>query len=85
LDQECLRQYAQLIVKTGVNIGEGQTLVIGSPIECAPITRLITETAYEAGAREVVVNWKDEPTFRTLAKRHPIIKYMHLFHIMVQL
>lgn len=60
MNQVSLRQYAQLIVKTGVNIGEGQTLVIGSPIECAPITRLIAETAYDAGAREVIVNWKDE-------------------------
>ncbi|HWR05946.1 aminopeptidase [Sporomusa sp.] len=55
-----LNKYAQLVVKTGVNIQKGQTLVINSPIECAPFARAITEVAYQAGAREVVLNWKDE-------------------------
>lgn len=55
-----LKKYATLAVKTGVNIQEGQTLVVMSPIECAPFTRMIMEEAYEAGAKEVVVHWSDE-------------------------
>ncbi|HWJ03036.1 MAG TPA: aminopeptidase, partial [Verrucomicrobiae bacterium] len=55
-----LAKYARLIVKTGINIQAGQTLVISSPVECAPFTRLIAETAYKEGARDVVINWKDE-------------------------
>ena len=62
-------KYAQLIVKTGINLQQDQTLVIISPVECADFTRLIARTAYQAGARDVVVNWKDEQ----LAK----IRFLH--------
>ncbi len=55
-----LKQYAQLILKTGVNIQKDQILVISSPLECAPFTRLLTEGAYLEGARDVVINWVDE-------------------------
>ncbi len=60
MNTSILNKYAQLVVKTGVNIQKGQTLVINSPIECAPFARAITEVAYQTGAREVVMNWKDE-------------------------
>ncbi len=52
--------YARLLVSAGVNIQEGQTLVIQTPIECAPFARMIAKEAYAAGAREVVMNWRDE-------------------------
>jgi len=55
-----LENYARLIVCSGVNIQQGQTLVISSPIECAPFARLIAAAGYTAGAREVVMNWNDE-------------------------
>lgn len=55
-----MEKYAHLIVKTGVNIQKGQILVITSPIECAPITRKLAQMAYQEGARDVVINWKDE-------------------------
>ena len=55
-----LEQYAQLIVRTGINLQEKQTLVISAPIECAPFTRLIAEKAYQEGARDVVIQWRDE-------------------------
>ena len=55
-----LEKYADLIVKTGVNLQKGQTLVISTPIECASFARMIAEVAYLAGARDVVMNWKDE-------------------------
>lgn len=54
------RAYAELIVKTGLNIQQGQTLVITSQLECAPFVRTVAEAAYQAGARDVVVNWRDE-------------------------
>lgn len=60
MDDKMLEKYARLIVKTGVNIQKGQTLVIASPIECAVFTRMVAQYAYEEGARDVVVTWKDE-------------------------
>lgn len=60
VNEAILEKYARLIIMTGVNIQEGQTLVISSPIECAPFARILTETAYRHGARDVVMNWTDE-------------------------
>ncbi len=55
-----IESYANLIVKTGINIRNNQILVISSPIECADFTRIVAEKAYQAGAREVVIRWNDE-------------------------
>nr|WP_092072520.1 aminopeptidase [Dendrosporobacter quercicolus]NSL48520.1 aminopeptidase [Dendrosporobacter quercicolus DSM 1736]SDM43310.1 aminopeptidase II. Metallo peptidase. MEROPS family M29 [Dendrosporobacter quercicolus] len=60
MERKLLEKYARLIVKTGVNIQKNQILVINSPIECAGFTRLIALAAYEEGARDVILNWKDE-------------------------
>lgn len=60
MNQDQLEKYSRLIVKTGLNLHKDQILVIKSPIECAPITRVIAETAYREGARDVVIVWNDE-------------------------
>lgn len=60
MDDIMLKKYARLIVKTGINLQLNQTLVINSPIECAEFTRAIAQIAYQEGARDVVMNWKDE-------------------------
>ncbi len=58
--QVLIERYARLVVKTGVNIQQNQVLVISSPIECADFARLMAEVAYAEGARDVVINWRDE-------------------------
>jgi aminopeptidase len=60
MDQINLRKYADLLVKMGINIQKDQILVVNTPIECAEFARIISEVAYQAGAREVVLNWRDE-------------------------
>ncbi|WP_442597958.1 aminopeptidase [Neobacillus sp. D3-1R] len=60
MNQKYLEQYARLIVRTGVNIQKGQTLVLFAPVEVAPFARLMTEVAYEEGAGNVVVRWEDD-------------------------
>lgn len=55
-----LEKYADLLVRTGINIQKDQLLVITSPIECAEFARIVTEKAYDAGAKEVIVRWLDE-------------------------
>ena len=59
-EKSVLKKYAQLIVQTGLNLKKEQTLVITSPVECAYFAREVVEAAYLAGARDVVMNWKDE-------------------------
>ncbi|WP_017415541.1 aminopeptidase [Clostridium tunisiense] len=60
MNKDFLKKYATLAVKTGINLQQNQLLVIMSPIECAPFTRMIMEEAYKAGAKEVIVHWSDE-------------------------
>lgn len=55
-----LEKYAHLILTIGLNLQKNQLLVINSPIECAYFTRIVAETAYKEGARDVVIVWKDE-------------------------
>ena len=61
---EKLREYARLLVEVGVNLQKGQTLVISSPVDCAPFARLCAEAAYAVGAREVVMRWGDDTISR---------------------
>lgn len=58
--ENLLSKYAELSVRVGVNLQKGQTLVINSPIECAEFTRIVAKKAYNAGAKEVHVEWSDE-------------------------
>lgn len=55
-----LEKYAELAVKVGVNIQPGQTLLIRTPIDAAPFVRKISKKAYEAGAKQVYIEWSDE-------------------------
>lgn len=55
-----LNKYAELITKVGVNVQEGQTIVLNISVEQAPLARLITASAYALGAAEVVVQWSDD-------------------------
>ena len=61
---ELLQKYADFIVRVGVNPQPGQTLIINCPLEGAPLARLCVRSAYEAGARDVQVNWQDDAVTR---------------------
>ena len=54
------QKLAELAVKIGVNIQPGQSLVVNAPIECSPFARMVAQAAYDAGARDVVMNYSDE-------------------------
>jgi aminopeptidase len=60
MNTEMLKKYAELVVRTGINLQEKQQLFINSPIECADFARIIAEKAYEAGAINVIVDYNDE-------------------------
>jgi aminopeptidase len=55
-----IMKYAEFVVKIGINLQKGQTLVITSPLECAEFARQMAKAAYLAGAWDVVMNWEDE-------------------------
>lgn len=57
---EKLSTYAKLVTDVGVQVKEGDTIVIKCPIERADFARLLAKNAYEAKAHEVIVNWSDD-------------------------
>lgn len=58
--QESINKYAKLVVTTGVALKQGQEVVVRSPIECAELARAIATEAFKLGAKDVIVQWKDE-------------------------
>jgi aminopeptidase len=62
--EQQLEKYAELIVKVGVNVQKDQDVFVNSSIEVAPLARLVARKAYEAGARNVHIDWSDEATTR---------------------
>ena len=58
--EERLSEYAQLVIRTGVNLRKGQPLVLNAPIECADFARRLAKEGYLAGAKDVTVVWNDE-------------------------
>ncbi|WP_313893689.1 aminopeptidase [Psychrobacillus sp.] len=62
--QQKLEEYAELVVKVGLNIQKDQPLLINTTTDTIEFTRLIVKKAYEAGAKRVDVNYTDEVNAR---------------------
>ncbi len=61
-----LEKLAEVAVKVGLQLQQGQDLVITAPLAALPLVRLITKHAYSAGAGIVSTFYSDEET--TLAR-----------------
>lgn len=57
-----LDRLAEVAVRVGLNLREGQELVLTSPIDALPLVRRITEHAYKAGAKLVTTFFADDPS-----------------------
>ncbi|WP_017471090.1 aminopeptidase [Amphibacillus jilinensis] len=68
-DLELQEKYAELALRTGVNLQKGQALMINSSIEGVAFTRIVVRKAYELGAKEVMINWQDDAI--------TLLKYQH--------
>jgi aminopeptidase len=60
MNKEMLEKYAELIVKVGLNLQEGQRLFVMAEMDTAPLVRAVTAKAYQNGAPYVMVLWEDE-------------------------
>ena len=69
--EELLRAYAQLVVRTGVNLAPDQELLVEAQLDHAPLVRAITAEAYEAGGRFVDVHYSDPYVRRARAALSP--------------
>ncbi|MCC8931741.1 aminopeptidase [Rhizobium sp. 'Codium 1'] len=69
IDPQKLDKLAEVAIKVGLQLQEGQDLVLTAPLVAVPLVRLITAHAYQAGAATVTAFYSDEET--TLARyRH---------------
>jgi aminopeptidase len=59
---QLLDKYAELTVKSGLGLREGQQLLITAPIEAIDLVRLVTAQAYMVGASLVTTLYTDEQT-----------------------
>ena len=70
--QERLKKYAELIVKCGLNVKEGQEVIIRCELDQPEFVALCVEECYKCGASKVKVEWAHMPitklhyTYRTL-------------------
>ena len=62
MDVKVLKDYAKLIVKMGVNVQEGQEVVINASVHDAYFVEHVVEEAYKAGAKRVSIEWSYQPT-----------------------
>lgn len=66
--QERLDTYADLVVRIGGNVQEGQDVVVDGWIEHAPLMRALAEASWRAGARYVEMSYRDDSGRRSLAQ-----------------
>lgn len=58
--QDLWREYSNVIIKKGLNLQKDQYLVVQAPIESRDFVHILSETAYQFGAKEVIIRWNDE-------------------------
>ena len=61
MNKTTLKKYAKLIVRVGVNLQEGQDVIINASMDQKELVTLIVEEAYLAKARKVKVDWNELP------------------------
>src|SRR5712691_5337892 len=69
--EERMRRYAELVVRVGANVGEGQYVLVDGLVEQAPLIRALADAAYAAGARFVDVRYADLHVRRSLIEKGP--------------
>ncbi|HSC73853.1 MAG TPA: aminopeptidase [Gaiellaceae bacterium] len=65
-EENSLKKYADLVVRVGANVQEGQDVGISGMVEHAPFARALAAAAYDAGARYVAVRYADQYVKREL-------------------
>ncbi|MBR3459595.1 MAG: aminopeptidase [Clostridia bacterium] len=60
MNSKMLWQYARLVVEVGINVQKGQPIMINCPVESAQFGRMLTTAAFDAGAKDVHINWRDD-------------------------
>jgi aminopeptidase len=66
-----LERYAELAVRVGANVEEGQIVTVAPLVEHAELARALARAAYEAGAQYVEVLYRDAHVRRAMIEAGP--------------
>ncbi|MEG0265078.1 MAG: aminopeptidase [Erysipelotrichaceae bacterium] len=58
--KELIEKYAKLAVVMGANVQKGQVLILNTSVLAVEFSQAVVKAAYEAGAKEVIVNYSDD-------------------------
>ena len=61
MDKKRLERYADLIVKSGINVQKGQEVLIRCELDQPEFVKMVVEKCYQAGADRVEIEWKHMP------------------------
>ena len=56
-----LREYARLIVRSGVNVQKGQEVIVYADLDQPEFVAMVVDEAYKAKAKKVTVEWDYQP------------------------
>ena len=70
-----MQPYATLLIRTGVNLQPGQSLIIRAELGHAEVVRAAVAEAYRAGAGTVHVEWQDALTHRALLQNADLAQF----------
>jgi aminopeptidase len=76
---DLLESYVRLALEVGVNLQAGQRLLIHAEVDTAPFVRLLTNLAYQQGARLVEVYWNDATLRRSRFLHAPKDSFEDIF------
>jgi aminopeptidase len=68
---ERTRRYAEILVRVGANVAQGQDVLVNSGIDELPLARAVVEEAYRAGARHVDLVYFDDVVRRPRIEHAP--------------
>ena len=79
MKKSVLREYARLIVRSGINVQKGQDVNIYADLDQPEFVKLVVEECYKAKAREVILFWNYQPLEKIHA-RYQSVKTMGTVH-----
>lgn len=57
--QKMKQNYAKVILGAGVDVKEGQLVLLQCPVAAADFAKIVAEEAYQMGAKDVYIDWTD--------------------------
>ncbi len=67
-----IKEYAKLLVRTGLVVHKGQTVIVQANVDQEDFVALVCDECYKAGAKKVIVRWSSQKVGRVSYKREKL-------------